>query len=213
MENVLLGKWLQVRYAFFHWRQELSSTKKLFLALSMAGVTGLMAQIYIPLPFTPVPITGQVFGALLSGVICGGLFGAISQGIYVCLGILGLPWFAGAKGGLNIIGDPTIGYLIGFIFSAFIIGKLTDRKIGNRKFLSQFGLMIIGVIIIYGFGAMGLAVVIHSGLKETLIKGVLPFIGVDLIKSCFAAGISSSILPKASYNEEVDKDLYSSNKY
>lgn len=209
LTNLPVGKagiWLQLRYKFFRWRYELATVKKLYLAIGMACFTGAVAQIYIPLPFTPVPITGQVLGALMSGVVCGGAFGAVSQLIYVALGIIGLPWFAGATGGFHIITSPTMGYLVGFIVSAFLIGKLTDRKIGNRKFLPQLGLMIIGVVIIYSFGALGLAIAIRSGLWETIVKGVIPFIVADMIKSCIAAGISSSILPKASYNGEIDKE-------
>lgn len=210
MGIALINRWLTLRYAFFHWRCELTTFKKLYLAIGMACFTGLAAQIYIPLPFTPVPLTGQVFGVLMSGVICGGLFGAVSQLIYVALGIIGIPWFAGATGGLYIVSSPTIGYLFGFILSSFVIGKLTDGKISNRKFLPQLGLMILGVAIIYGFGALGLAITIRSGILETVLKGIIPFIGVDLLKSCLAAGISSSILPKTSYNGEIDKDLYGS---
>ena len=112
----LADRYLTARYSFFKWRYSLSLINKFVMASAMASVTGLLALIRIPLPFTPVPITGQVLGVLLSGVVCGGLFGSASQIIYVGLGITaGIPWFAG---GASYSIDsffylPTCGYLVG----------------------------------------------------------------------------------------------------
>ncbi|MDI6841062.1 MAG: biotin transporter BioY [bacterium] len=209
----IVDKYLQARYLFFKWRYELTIAKKLILAFSMACVTGLLAQIYIYLPFTPVPFTGQVLGVLLSGVLCGATYGAMSQAMYLGLGIAGIPWFAGKVGGLAIFSQPSCGYILGFIVAAFVIGRYTDRYIRARSFVSQLGLMMIGVGIIYIFGLPYLAFSIGTGLLDTIVKGVVPFIIGDLLKAGISAGISASILPKASYNGEVDKLRYSDRKY
>ena len=198
-------RYFAARYSFFKRRYSLTLANKFIMASGMACVTGLLALIRIPLPFTPVPITGQVLGVLLSGVVCGGVFGSISQIIYVVLGITaGIPWFAGGTTMTTFV-HPTSGYLIGFIAAPFIIGRYTDKYISARSFLSQIKFMMVGVWIIYLFGAIGLSIVIGSGFVETIIKGVAPFIIVDIIKAAIAAGVSFSILPKSSYNGEIDK--------
>ena len=213
-EVAVIERYLRARYLFFKWRYSLTAVNKLILAFGMACLTGLLARIYIPLPFTPVPITGQVLGVLLSGVVCGGLFGSISQMIYVGLGIAGMPWFAGgASGSLATFISPTGGYFIGFIIAPLIIGRYIDRYISARSFLSQLKYMMLGVGVIYLFGATVLAFAIKTGFLEALVKGVIPFILVDLVKAVIAAGVSTSILPKASYNGEVDRSKYLHRKY
>ena len=100
----ITDRYLAGKYAFFKWRYNLVFINKLGLALAMAFFTGLMAQIRIYLPFSPVPITGQVFAVLLSGVVCGGAFGSLSQIMYIGLGFAGLGWFAAFS--------PSSGYLL-----------------------------------------------------------------------------------------------------
>ncbi|MFH1577763.1 MAG: biotin transporter BioY [Candidatus Omnitrophota bacterium] len=199
-------RYLKARYMFFKWRTSIALVNKIGLVLAMTFLTGLMAQIKIFLPFSPVPITGQVFAVLLSGVICGGLFGALSQVLYIGLGVLGLPWFAAisiSPGYLFI--PPTGGYLIGFVIAPLLIGRYTDGYIGARTFFAQVKLMMLGVGVIYILGAFVLALVMKFGFWEALLKGVAPFILFDLIKAALAAGVSSSILPRTPYNGEVDK--------
>ena len=151
-------RFLMARHSFFKWRYSLTLINKFVIAFVMASVTGLLALIRIHLPFTPVPITGQVLGVLLSGVVCGGLFGSISQIIYVVLGIAGVPWFAGGTTcSWTIFIQPTGGYLIGFIVAPLIIGRYTERYISARSFLSQIKFMMMGVGIIYLFGAVVLS--------------------------------------------------------
>ncbi len=210
----VIDRYLVARYSFFKWRYSLDLVDKLVMAAGMACVTGLLALIRIPLPFTPVPVTGQVLGVLMSGVVCGGVFGSISQIIYVGLGIAGVPWFAGGTTcSWTIFVQPTGGYLIGFIIAPLIIGKYTDRYISARSFLPQIKYMMMGVGIIYLFGAVVLSLAIGSGFWETMVKGVAPFILVDLVKAAIAAGVSFSILPKASYNGEIDKLRYMDRRY
>jgi biotin transport system substrate-specific component len=184
------------KYLFFKRRDELCLSHKLGLALGFACLTGLAAQIRVPLPFTPVPVTGQVLAALLSGVVLGGCYGGLSQVFYLGLGAMGLPWFTGWGGGLAIITGVTGGYIIGFIPAALMIGWLTSRYASARRFYIQLLLMAIGVSIIYTFGAAQFAIVTSSGLLRTMKLAVLPFIPVDLMKAAVAASISASILPK-----------------
>ena len=202
----IMDKYLVARYGFFKWRYNLALVNKLGLALAMAFLTGLMAQIRIYFPFSPVPITGQVFAVLLSGVICGGMFGSLSQLMYIGLGIVGLPWFAAfSPSSGSLLASPTGGYLVGFVIAPLLIGRYTDRYIGARTFFSQIKLMMLGVGIIYILGAAVLGLVMKLTFWQTLLKGVVPFIIVDLFKAALVALASSAILPRSSYNGEIDK--------
>jgi biotin transport system substrate-specific component len=191
-----IDKYKVAKHFVFNWRDELSISYRIGLSLVFACITGLSAQIRIPLPFTPVPATGQVFAVLLSGIILGGYYGGLSQIFYVMLGIMGLPWFTGWNGGLGIITGVTGGYIIGFIPAALIIGWLTDRYIHFRRFYHQLLIMGFGVGIIYIFGAIQFSMVMNTGFFQTIKMAILPFIAVDLIKGVLASGVSTGVLPK-----------------
>jgi len=107
----------QTKYNVFQWRYELSVSKKLALALGVACLIGLAAQVRILLPWSPVPITGQTFAVLVAGVILGRWWGGISLALYAGLGAAGLPWFTGWSGGLGYLAGPTGGYIIGLVCS------------------------------------------------------------------------------------------------
>jgi biotin transport system substrate-specific component len=181
----------------FAWRNELSVTKKVALALGMACVTGLLAQARIQLGFTPVPITGQNLGVLASGVMLGSWFGALSMLLYIAIGACGVPWFQGGDGGMQyLIHSPTLGYLVGFVVVAFLIGRLTEKHLSLRGFWGQIWLMLTGMIIILAIGASYLSLDLHTGFNDTMVKGVLPFMVGDLLKATLVAGAASAILPK-----------------
>ncbi len=185
-----------LRRRAFAGRCELSAAGKLTLALGMAALTGLAAQVRIPLPFTPVPVTGQVFAALLAGVLLGGGWGALSQGLYVAAGAAGLPWFAGLTGGWGVLCGVTGGYLFGMVLAAGLIGRVSDRRPAFRRLPAQLGLMMAGVAVIYLCGALQFAAVMRTGLRETLLLAVAPFVLIDLAKAVLAASISTALLPK-----------------
>ncbi len=194
------------RWRAFRWCHELSTVQKIGLALGMAGITGLFAQIRIPLGFTPVPITGQVFAVLLSGVLLGSGFGAMSQVMYIALGACGVPWFQGWNGGLAYLAQvPTVGYLVGFVLAALLIGRLTERYVGARGFWPQLGLMLTGVAVIHLAGAVYFAAVMHTGPLTTMEMAVVPFIYLDIAKAAAVASIATALLPKTSYSDEVDR--------
>ncbi|MDP6100046.1 MAG: biotin transporter BioY [Dehalococcoidia bacterium] len=196
------------RYSLFRWRYKLGVSQKLGLALALAAVTGLVAQLRVPLPFTPVPITGQVFAVLLTGVLLGRWYGGLSMGLYAAIGGAGVGWFAGWNGGLSSLTGATGGYILGFVVAAFAIGWLTDRYVSVRSFFPLLVLMLIGVGIIYLFGAVWLSIVLGTSLTKTLSLAVLPFIPLDLAKAAAVAGVAYALLPKAAYNGEVDSVRY-----
>ncbi|MGB9890072.1 MAG: biotin transporter BioY [Anaerolineae bacterium] len=144
---------------------------------------GLMAQIAIPLPFTPVPITGQTFGVLLVGALLGSRRGALALGLYLLEGIAGLPVFAGGSGGLARLLGPTGGYLVGFVAAAAVTGWLCERG-GDRRVLTAVLAMLAGNLVIYLFGLPWLACLV--GPERALIMGLWPFIPGDLLKLTLA---------------------------
>lgn len=202
------------RYTLFRWRYELGVVEKVALALGMAAFTGLMAQLRVPLPFTPVPITGQVFAVLLAAVLLGRWYGGLSQAIYTIMGAAGVGWFAGWNGGLNyLIKGFTLGYIVGFIVAAFVVGWLVDRYVRIRSFLPLLGLMLVGVGIVYFFGALWLLLFKAWGLSKVLTLAVIPFIPVDLGKAAAVAAIAYPLLPKVAFNGEVDRTRYQDRRF
>jgi biotin transport system substrate-specific component len=204
--NIYLDKYRNIRYNFFKWRYEVAFVHKIILAFCFACLTGLLAQFRFYLPGTPVPVTGQVFGVLLSGVLLG-TWGGVSQLIYLGIGAAGVPWFAGLNSGLIYIAGPTGGYLIGFVISAFFIGYMVDRYIHSRSFFSMLGLMLFSTFaLIYVPGLILLYIWLGAsvGVWQLLTMAVIPFIAADVIKAVIAAGIASSITPKSAYGKEID---------
>ncbi len=192
----------EARLRIFRWRYNLAFYYKVVLAFVFAGLTGLGAQLSFYLPFTPVPVTMQVLPVLLSGVILGKHYGALSQVIYASLGALGLAWFAGHKAGLEVLMGATGGYIIAFIVAAWVIGYFTDTYREARSKVSQAVLIFTGVLIIYILGAAQLSFVTGMGAKEAVLKGIIPFIPGDIFKAILAIAISSILLPRGSYVEE-----------
>lgn len=204
--TLYIDKYKNARYNFFHWRYELNLVNKISLAFCFACLTGLLAQFRFYLPGTPVPVTGQVFGVLLAGVLLG-KFGGISQCMYVGIGAFGVPWFSGFNAGFAYLAGPTGGYIIGFIIAAFFIGFVVDRYIRSRNFLSMLTLMFFStLILIYIPGLIQLYLWMGASISiwELLTIAVIPFIAADIIKTVIAAVIATGIIPKIAYDKEVD---------
>lgn len=183
--------------------QDSSTAEKILLSFFMACFTGLMAQIIIPLPWTPVPITAQTFAVLTSGLILGKKYGLLSQILYIILGIAFVPWFGGMTSGPDIVLGSDIGYFIGFLIAAYFIGAITEKYANMRKFRSI--VLVIGVAnfaLIYIPGLIGLAAWLYVaqgivvGIPELIMMGFAPFIIGDIVKVIGAASISKIFLPK-----------------
>lgn len=155
------------------------------LVVASALLTALCAQIEIPLPFTPVPITGQTFAVLLSGAVLGMRAGAAGQALYVALGAVGLPFYAGGGSGLQHVTGATGGYLVGFVVAAALVGRLAERR-NDRRVRTALPLFLAGNLVIYLLGVPWLAVVAGFSVPEALAKGALPFLVGDLLKILLA---------------------------
>ena len=158
------------------------------IALILAGtiLIALSAQVVIPVPGSPVPITGQTFGVLLSAGALGFRRGIAATVLYVLIGIVGLPAFAHGSHGVEVVTGATGGYLIGFIAAAAVIGRLAELG-WDRNLVGAVGAMLIGSVLIYAFGLPWLAYVAHLDATTTLQEGLYPYIPGDVAKLALAA--------------------------
>lgn len=149
-----------------------------------AVFTAFLARVSIPLPFSPVPITGQTLAVLFVGALLGARRSTLSMVLYLGWGILGLPVFAGGTGGISRLAGPTGGYLIGFVFAAWTTGALAQRG-WDRGILRCAVAMALGNLTIYLFGLPWLGAFV--GMERAIALGFLPFISGDVVKLSLAA--------------------------
>ncbi len=169
--------------------QAVAQDKRLAL-LSVAGFTlalAAAAQVAIPIPGTPVPVTLQPMVVVLAGLMLGPSLGAASMALYLALGAVGLPVFApvGAPGIARLLG-PTGGYLIAFPFAAFAAGHVARRF---PKLLGRWAAAMLGMVVIFVGGISQLAILTGS-LSQAIAFGVTPFAAFDILKALVAAAIA-----------------------
>ncbi|MBN2109964.1 MAG: biotin transporter BioY [Methanosarcinaceae archaeon] len=160
------------------------------LASLFAALVSVGAYARIPVPFSPVPITLQVFFIFLAAAMLGARWGTLSVIVYLLLGIIGLPVFSGGSSGLGILLGPTGGYLVGFVMAAFLIGILSGKK-GTSSVLLNAMFMLAGLCIIYVAGISFLAYAAGITFENAIRLGVLPFLPADLLKVVLASVIAS----------------------
>ncbi|MET0989818.1 MAG: biotin transporter BioY [Glaciihabitans sp.] len=154
------------------------------LVIGAAAFVGIAAQVAVPL--WPVPITGQTLAVLLVGSALGAVRGSIAMVVYALMGIVGLPVFSDASSGLGVIAGPTGGYIIGFIFSAALVGWVAERA-GDRKFVGAILAFGAGTVVTFVLGMIWLAAVLGLNFEQTLQAGLYPFIIGGVVKSLLAA--------------------------
>lgn len=148
-------------------------------AAMFGAATAAGAWLIVPLP--PVPVTLQTFFMALAATLLGPRLGAMSQGVYVLLGIMGLPVFSGGKAGLGVLLGPTGGYLVGFVAGAWLIGMLL-RGGGRPGPFRIAPAVMAGYLLVYALGVSGLCLVARLSLVEAVSVGVLPFLLGDALK-------------------------------
>ena len=163
------------------------------LVVGGALFTALAAQIVVHLGFTPVPLTGQTFAVLTVGGVLGARRAIASQALYWALGAVGLPFYAGAKGGWTMATGATAGYFLGFVIAAGVIGRFADKR-SDRHYISSLAALTMGTVIIYVFGAVWLAHSLHiavtQGEGSAFELGVAPFLAGDAVKLALAAAVT-----------------------
>lgn len=173
--------------------------KNIFIDLFLMGFSVFLLAVLanITIPLWPVPVTMQTFGIFLIAFFFGSRKGLLTIALYILAGLLGLGVFAGYKSGLSAILGPTGGYIVGFLFMAFFIGKMIEKGHGRTK-KSVLLCMVIGEAILYTFGLAGLWIFFGNiGLLKILTIGFFPFIVGDLIKIAAAIALFPGLLNKS----------------
>jgi biotin transport system substrate-specific component len=163
---------------------------RVLLAFAGSWLVAGLAQLEVHLPFTPVPITGQTLGVLLVGASLGAGLGAVSMGLYLAQGAIGLPFFSGGDSGADFLAlsSVTAGYLWGFVLAALVVGRLAERG-WDRSIRSSIGAMFLGELVLYVVAIPWLMGALDVPLSEALELGLAPFVIGDAIKLLLAAGL------------------------
>ncbi|MFA9430883.1 biotin transporter BioY [Egicoccus sp. AB-alg2] len=149
------------------------------LSVGFAVAIAVSAQLFFYLPGNPVPVTGQTFAVLVGAIVLGRTRAAAGALLYLAVGAAGVPWFTAA-------GPHTLGYIVGFVVAAAVVGAMV-RRLGSRTPLQVIGAMAVGNLLIWAFGAAGLALVLGLSATEAVATGVVPFLFGDAVKLLAAA--------------------------
>lgn len=171
------------------------TTYQLTLTAVMAAVICVLGPISIAIPVSPVPISLGSMAVYLAVTVLGMKLGTLSCLIYLLLGLVGLPVFAGGSAGAAKLFGPTGGYLIGYLFLALIAGAFVGRFAENKwKNIAFAALgMILGTIVLYALGTAWLAYSAGMDFQAALWAGVIPFIPGDLVKMVIAVLLGSAV--------------------
>src|SRR5215211_7413752 len=162
------------------------------LVIGAALLTAACAQISIPFPGSPVPVTGQTFAVLLTGAALGANRGALGQLLYIAMGLVGLPFYADGSHGVDVVWGATGGYIVAFPIAAWVCGKLAEARF-DRTPLKALPAFAVGSLIVFAIGVPWLAVAADFTLVEAIDKGFVPFIPGGILK----AGLAAGLLPTA----------------
>jgi biotin transport system substrate-specific component len=162
-----------------------SRVRDITLVVGGAALTGIAAQIALPVPGSPVPVSGQTFAALLVGTALGARRGLLSLALYAVVGMAGMPWFAQGASGYAM---PSFGYILGMLLAAGVVGQLARRG-GDRSVLRMAGTMAAGSAVVYAVGVPYLALATGMSLGEAVAAGLVPFLIGDALKAALAMGV------------------------
>ena len=181
------------------------SIRNMALSGLFAALLAVSSQISIPLG--PVPHTLQIFFVLLSGLLLGKRWGFAGVGVWIALGVFGLPVFAQGKAGIAVLAGPTGGFLIGFAMCAFLVGWFTDSR--NNGYWRTLGIMLAGLSLVYILGLAGFMLSFEYFLKKpmtvekAMAVAVVPFLPFDVVKAIMAAYLGNKVkqaLERAGFN-------------
>ncbi|MFJ3493213.1 biotin transporter BioY [Streptomyces sp. NPDC086091] len=166
-----------------------SRVRDVALVLGGAALTGVAAQIAVPVPGSPVPVTGQTFAALLVGTALGARRGLLSLALYALVGVAGVPWFAEGGSGAGAV---SFGYVLGMVLASAAVGALARRG-ADRSVLRMAGAMLLGEAIIYAVGVPYLAYAADMSASAAIAAGLTPFLIGDALKAALAMGLLPAV--------------------
>ena len=193
---------LNWRYKFTIERQDIMqkfTVRTLTLCALFVALTAVCSQIAIPM--APVPINLATFSAFLSGALLGAKYGAFSQFAYVLLGAVGAPIYTGFTGGPGILFGPTGGYFAGYVAAALVVG-LFCQKFGCRARALLPG-MVLGMAACYLLGTVWFMALTGTGLAESLLLCVVPFLIGDAHKIARATLVAPQLARRLARSKAV----------
>ena len=161
----------------------------LFAALTIIG-----GYLSFPIPVSPIPIVLADFFVMLAGLLLGASWGFTSIGLFVFLGIIGLPVFAGGKAGLAVFFGPTGGFLLGYLACALVVGVISGR--GKPSTVKDVVALVAGNVVLYAFGVSWLKMVVSLPWEGALAVGLLPFIPGLIVKVVAASALARVLRPR-----------------
>jgi len=165
-----------------------SRVRNAVLVLGLTGFTALAAQVAIPLPFTPVPLTLQTFAVLVGAAALGAERAVIAQILYITLAVAGAPVLAGGASGREVVVGATGGYLIGFVLASYVVGRISSNGASTKSGKTALAFLA-GSVLIYALGAPWLAFTTGNTITWAVVNGVVPFLVGDLIKAVAAGAV------------------------
>ncbi len=174
--------------------------QKLTLSALFTALIAILAQVAVPLPFSPIPFTGQVAGVLLAGALLDRRTAVLSITAYLLLGAAGAPVFSLARGGIYMLTGPTGGYLWGFIPAVFFAASLIEKKEQPSVYRAAVA-MLTALTLIYLCGGIQLGLIMGYSLGQILLVGVIPFLPLDLIKAALAIFLAKQIQKNLEQNK------------
>lgn len=176
--------------------------KSMTLAAVFSTLIAFLAQLSLPLPFSPVPVTGQTLGVFLAGAILSKKTGTLAVFGYLLLGAVGLPVFARGGAGLAVFLGPTGGYLWGFVLGVYLMGLLLEKGGPDPGYFRLAAGMILCQVAVYILGTLQLSYYLNLTFTRGLILAVGPYIPLDLLKLFLATIVSfraRRVLQRAGY--------------
>ncbi|WP_121820932.1 biotin transporter BioY [Halostella salina] len=170
-------------------------------AALLAAFVGAGAYVSFPLPFSTVPVTLQVLGVFLAGIVLGPVWGTVSMVLYLAVGAIGVPVYAGGAAGLGTLVGSTAGYLWSYPVAAALIGGIVHRGTDLRDPATVsvpvvVAALVVGTVVIYAGGVAGLMAVAGYGVEEAVSVGALVFLPGEAVKIAVATGLArSGLLP------------------
>jgi biotin transport system substrate-specific component len=165
-----------------------SAVRDVVLVIVAALFTAICAQISMPVPGSPVPVTGQTFAVLVSGAALGANRGASSMLLYLALGLIGLPVYSDGASGVHVVWGATGGYIVGFILAAYVIGRLAEARL-DRAPAKALPVFAVGSMVVFAIGVPWLAIAADMSVGQAIELGFLPFILGGIVKSLAAAAV------------------------
>ncbi|MCL2556754.1 MAG: biotin transporter BioY [Firmicutes bacterium] len=166
-------------------RQKIS-TKDITQIAVMIAIIVVLAQISMPLPLG-VPFTLQTLAVMLTGIIFGPIKGGICIAVYIAMGTIGLPVFAGFSGGLSVILGPTGGFILGFLPATIAIGLLSKPNANKTVYYVKLLIgLFIGQLIIFTIGVLWFMQILGRDLNTAIEIALIPFIIPEIIKTTLA---------------------------